>query len=866
MVLYKGVELHPDLAVSIRYMQEVDEYREELRLLQGTWDNLALLGHLSGTRIEIGAVRSEFSSLTAKLVHQLGDEQRRKVALEAQSKAQVAIDILVRNLFERTADIGFLATDAELRAFVDAAPDARERTRAALVARFHDYQRKYSVYSEVFLLDADGEVLARLSEDPAPPRSADPLIDLCLRTQAPYVEVYRRLDIAPGAERSLVYAYRVAGEKSDGKRGILGLVFRFQDECARIFENLLPPASWMLLSLVDAEGRVLSSSDPHLLPPGAKLPNAQHAGTGIVRFGGRLYLSTVCKSAGYQGYMGPGWAGHAMVPLEFAFESDDELSAADRISEADFAQIMASDALFSPALREIPRAATQIQVALNRAVWNGNASLARADGESSAFSKTLLREIGGTGLATRDVFSRAIRNLNRTVVSSSLRNARSRASLAIDIMDRNLYERANDCRWWALTPAFRQALSAKRKDAAAAATLGPLLAAINDLYTVYTQLLLFDAKGTVVAVSRPASGALLGSTLDAPWVQATLGHANSECYAVSRFAATPLYAGRPTYVYAAAVRDAEQGARVVGGVAIVFDAEPQFRAMLTESLPRGPDGAPAAGSLGIFIDAERRVLASSCDSVRIGEQLELPVDLVLAPDATQGDAALPFREGLYALGVSRSSGYREYKRGLDPYRNDVLALVLVPLSDGAGGERSLASAPRRERRVQHVSSEKPCESFASFAAGGAWYALPARALLEAIPASAISPMHGLPDEICGCVMREDAALPVLDLAHALGLRGQRQPAAETAQVVIVRAEQGRPGFGLLVDELGDNPEVPLTRLSAVPELLKSPRGLVTSIVSGPESAPEEGVLLVLSLDDLFARVAGPVSTLDGERC
>jgi chemotaxis signal transduction protein len=866
MVLYKGVELHPDLAVSIRYMQEVDEYREELRLLQGTWDNLALLGHLSGTRIEIGSVRSEFSSLTAKLVHQLGDEQRRKVALEAQSKAQVAIDILVRNLFERTADIGFLATDAELRAFVDAPPDTREQNRAALVARFHDYQRKYSVYSDVFLLDAEGDVLARLAEEAGPARSCDPLVDLCLRTQAPYVELYRHVDLVPGAERTLVYAYRVAGQKSDGKRGVLGLVFRFQDECARIFESLLTPSSWMLLSLVDADGCVLSSSDPHLLPLGAKLPSAHEAGTGIIRFGGRLYLSTVCKSAGYQGYMGPGWAGHAMVPLEFAFESDGEASAADHIAEADFARIMASDALFSPALREIPRAAGKIQVALNRAVWNGNVSLACAEGEASAFSKTLLGEIGGTGLATRDVFSRAIRNLNRTVVSSSLRDARARASLAIDIMDRNLYERANDCRWWALTPAFRKVLSAKKKDAPAEATLGPLLATINDLYTVYTQIMLFDTKGKVVAVSRPGSMALVGSTLDASWVQATLAHGNSEAYAVSRFEATPLYDGRPTYVYAAAVRDAELGARVVGGVAIVFDAEPQFRAMLRESLPRAADGSPSAGALGVFIDGERRVLASSCESVEVGERLDLPADLALAHGASQGDAAVAFRGALYALGVSRSLGYREYKRGRDPYRNEVLALVLVPLSDTAHTERVEASAPPRERHVQHQSPEKPCESFASFAAGGAWYAVPARALVEAISASAISPMHGLPDEVCGCLMRQDAALPVLDLAQALGVRKKGPPPSDAAQVVIVRAEQGRPDFGLLVDELGDNPEVPLTRLSAVPELLKTQRGLVTSIVSGPASAPEEGVLLVLSLDDLFARVMGRFSTLPGDHC
>ncbi|MDQ7068951.1 MAG: hypothetical protein Q9M40_13855 [Sulfurimonas sp.] len=35
--------------------------------------------------------------------------------------------------------------------------------------------------------------------------------------------------------------------------------------------------------------------------------------------------------------------------------------------------------------------------------------------------------------------------------------------LAIDIMDRNLYERANDSRWWALTPLFIEELSSQNR-------------------------------------------------------------------------------------------------------------------------------------------------------------------------------------------------------------------------------------------------------------------------------------------------------------------------------------------------------------------------------------------------------------------
>ena len=40
-----------------------------------------------------------------------------KALLGLRSKSQIAIDVLVRNLFERTADIGFLSTDDDIREF-----------------------------------------------------------------------------------------------------------------------------------------------------------------------------------------------------------------------------------------------------------------------------------------------------------------------------------------------------------------------------------------------------------------------------------------------------------------------------------------------------------------------------------------------------------------------------------------------------------------------------------------------------------------------------------------------------------------------------------------------------------------------------
>src|SRR3569833_3428325 len=94
-----------------KYMPAVVGYRERLATLQGAWDSLALLSHLSDDGTNLSNTREAFESLAADLVTHLETETHKKALLAARARAQVAIDILVRNLFERTADIGFLAAD-----------------------------------------------------------------------------------------------------------------------------------------------------------------------------------------------------------------------------------------------------------------------------------------------------------------------------------------------------------------------------------------------------------------------------------------------------------------------------------------------------------------------------------------------------------------------------------------------------------------------------------------------------------------------------------------------------------------------------------------------------------------------------------
>lgn len=850
MVRYRGVEIGSELATSIRYMDQVEEYRESLQALQAVWDTLALLGHLSGTRIEIGQVRSAFSALTTRLLNSLGSELWRKAVLDLQAKAQVAIDILVRNLFERTADIGFLATDSDLRAFAEASADARDETRAALVERFREYQRKYSVYSNIILLSPAGEVLVQLDEHSGLSHSRDPLIEECLVTSATYVESYRHSDLQPSEAKSLIYAYRVTSDDGSRTVGVLCLCFRFDDECRRIFDGLIGHNDWCVITLVDPEGRVIASSDVHQASLGARISGFSSGKTQVVRFGGRPFLSTVCKTSGYQGYMGPGWSGHAMLPLEFAFSADEAPALAHEISATDHARIMASETLFSESLREIPVSAGRIQAELDRAVWNGNVALALAGGANSTFSKTLLREIGHTGARTRDVFSDAIDNMNQTVVSATLRDCRAKAALAIDIMDRNLYERANDCRWWALTTAFRETLDAPHVDADARARITGILETINRLYTVYTNLVVFDADGAIVASSNPAYRDRVKGRLERRWVRDTLALTSTERYCVSAFEPSDLYEGRHTYVYCAAIRSRERSSRVVGGIAIVFDAEPQFGAMLTESLPRDEASGTKSGVFGVFVDANRRVISSSRKDLAVGSVLALGGDDA-APGEHSWERVLSFEGDLYAVGACRSSGYREYKGDGDPYRNDITSLVFVPLASGSADALAHVLAPRVDRKPRRHAAAEDALDLASFVVSGKWYALLASQVVEAVRPREIAALPGAPQHIAGCVMVREKVLLVVDLPSSLGGHGQARKPAHTQFVIILRETADRPSFGVLVDELGDTFEVARSRL--VPTQLADNDGvLVESVVTPDPQEPSDGIVLLLAVERLAA--------------
>ncbi|THF63272.1 chemotaxis protein CheW [Pseudothauera rhizosphaerae] len=871
MSIYKGIDFDDTLSAVVRHMDPVQDYRETLQSLQAVWDNLTLLGQLSGSGTDMSETRQAFAALTADLLNRLGIEIRNKAVQALKSKAQVAVDIMVRNLFERTADIGFLAQDDDIRGFARCMRDLLARGedtqcctghRQRIEQRFREYVRKYSVYHDIILLGTDGRVLAQLDASNPVRQSADPLVREALETPEAYVEVFRRSDLLAEPRPGLIYAYRVT-EEDGTPLAVLCLCFRFENETRRIFANLGKPRDRTVLALLDADGGVIASSDPYHLPVGAPMERVLEGDWGVVLFGGREYLATTRPTQGYQGYMGPGWMGHAMVPIEHAFahQGADRLAA---LPAGVMAAVMKSPTLFSEELRNIPRQAEQIQRALNRSVWNGNVRQSSSEvPANTSFSKVLLWEIGNTGLKTTDVFERSIGNLNETVVSSILDDTRFLASLAIDIMDRNLYERANDCRWWALNASLARQLGrlAEAPDEARAA-ITRVLEAINALYTVYDNLVVFDAAGTVVAVSNPHYGECIGHAVGEEWVRRCLAPADTQSYVVSAFAPTPLYHGRHTYIYAAAIADTDAGhGGTCGGIGIVFDAEPQFRAMLQDALPRNARGEIMPGSFAVFADRGRRVIASTDARYPIGTELPLPEALFQLANGTDS-ATIHALDGCYhAVGARMSAGYREFKSADDAYHNDVAALVFVPLGavPAAGevpaGEPGLVRLPR----LRQTGAPGGSTEIATFFIGDEWLGIVSAHVLEAVDATGITSVPGLPDHVQGVFMYQDRPLLVLDLKAHLRLR-RPVDAAGYRQIVVVRG-RGKEPFGILVHRLGEIPEVANSRIDPVNLLYQSEAALAEHVVRPDTANDGHGILIVLSPERIVARLLGGSTAL-----
>lgn len=839
----------PQIDTFLPYMRDVVRCEQSLHELNLMWRMIESSAKMN-CPVEaktilptMAATRAGFNRLEQELVSNLVSEKVANVLDEIGTKAQYVIDIVVRNLYERTADVGFLATDRELCAFVAGMHDHQDAIRQRLRA----YRSKYTVYDEIILLDVAGNVLVQIDEHTPIEGSVDPLIAQTLASDT-YVETFRATDLRPGKREALIYSRRMLHPDTGAVVGVLCLCFSFEEEMAGIFRSHRDTGERSNMLLLDGQNRVISSADTHWIPLGAVVPVNRDASPRLMVYGGREYLIRTFVAEGYQGYMGPhGWQGQVMIPVDLAFSGggSNVLAALDpAVAEG----LLLHASSFSPPLYEIMTAADTIR----RVVWNGQVMTTGQRGELRKL-KTILDQINETGTRSNELFSQSIRDLYATVLESSLRDAEFLSHLLVDLLDRNLYERSNDCRWWALTPELRAALAMPEQNSDVVERITGILEYINQLYTVYTRIFVYDNTGLIVASTHPLRDgvSVIGTRLDAVTLDCVRSLASEQDYYVTPFEPTPLYGGAPTYVYHAAIRHPDDESNVVGGIGIVFDSAPEFSAMLRGGL------ADKAGMAALFIDREGCVIASTDATRPVGSYLEIDPDL-LALDNGSSVSRIVIHDGHYAImGCTVSNGYREFKVS-DGYREDILAVVFA--SFGEVRERSGAGT-RAGSVIEADLAAMGGREFATFFIDGALFALAAEHALEALPASEVSPMSmgGRPERIGLVALQcEDEAkrfVWVFDLGHLI--RGTPSVIDSGSQVIIVR--RGNHTIGLLVDELHGVPEFNDRQIIPTPFAGHTDGMLVTRVIKA-----NGGRLLIqeVDIDRLFGLVMSQEESIE----
>ena len=179
---------------------------------------------------------------------------------------------------------------------------------------------------------------------------------------------------------------------------------------------------------------------------------------------------------------------------------------------------------------------------------------------------------------------------------------------AIEIIDRNLYERSCDVRWWATDSAVVAAAEAP-EDNALQQHAGTRLATILRSYTVYLDLWIVDVQGRVISTGRPDRypNALGQDVSGTDWFKAAMSTRNGDEFAVADISINPALDNAPVATYATAIRAAGQAdARPAGVLGIFFDWAPQAEAVMTSVRLAAENQSHA-----YILDAAARVIASS---------------------------------------------------------------------------------------------------------------------------------------------------------------------------------------------------------------------------------------------------------------
>jgi hypothetical protein len=153
----------------------------------------------------------------------------------------------------------------------------------------------------------------------------------------------------------------------------------------------------------------------------------------------------------------------------------------------------------------------------------------------------------------------------------------------IDVIDRCLYERSCDCRWWATDASAVDALTLNTP--ATIKFCSDRLGVILNAYTVYLDLVLCDLKGRVIANGRPNKFRSTNTDCSREqWFTSAMASKSGDEFGFQSVHAPSIAAGQRVLIYSAAVREkAESKGKIIGVLGLLFNWDAFAQKVVTET-------------------------------------------------------------------------------------------------------------------------------------------------------------------------------------------------------------------------------------------------------------------------------------------
>jgi len=277
------------------------------------------------------------------------------------------------------------------------------------------------------------------------------------------------------------------------------------------------------------------------------------------------------------------------------------------------------------------KAIQQITNQMKMLALNALIESSRAGAQGAGFA-VVAQEVRGVGQQVesiaRELETQLTKRTGDLVASIDRMSQRSRGERmvdlslnAIELIDRNLYERTCDVRWWATDSAVVDCAVAP--EAVAVHQASERLAVILGAYTVYLDLWLCDLEGNVIANGRADRFRVAGQNVgDTKWFREARSLRSGDDYVAGDVENQPLLGNAQVATFCASVRAGGQAnGAPVGVLAIHFDWEPQARAIVQGVRIGEHDRARV-----LLVDSNFRVIAASDRQGILTERISLSLN------------------------------------------------------------------------------------------------------------------------------------------------------------------------------------------------------------------------------------------------